>query len=146
MCVYVFNGASRSTAVSLNPNLPGSVAEVRQTAAKVRRKERLRMKPYGPCSSPHPVQLQPPTDQLFVWLLQGEIESLKERRLPQNFDCTSKPALLDFPVFAYGKEVKTNEEEWKCRKGKEKETTQAVLSSVRFSIVCLNKPVTGVTV
>lgn len=98
MCVCVFNGASRSTAVSLNPNLLGSEAGVRQTAVKVRRKEKLRMKPYGPCSSPHPVQLQPPTDQLFVWLLQGDIASLKERRLPHKFGCTSKPALLSLLI------------------------------------------------
>lgn len=71
---------------------------------------------------------------------------MKEPRLPQNLDCTSKPALPDFPAFAYGKYVKMNEKEWKCRKEKEKETTQAVLSSDHFSIVSLNKPVTGVTV
>lgn len=36
--------------------------------------------------------------------------------------------------------------EWNCRKEKEQEMTWALFSSDRFSIVSLNKPLTGVTV
>lgn len=77
VCVCVFNGASLSTTVSLNLNLPGSVAEVRQWRCTGKKRDWG----WNHMGRALLLTLQPPTDPLFCG-------SFREReKVWKNQDC-----------------------------------------------------------